>query len=364
MERRRRTSSREFPHSLRVLSCPRYLAGKTKVHFDLLSSTEWTVRNDLVVDDVHELRPSCGWHSSSELPCPSSTMADDKTERSSLLDAQDPLFAAEQRRVRRLCASLVLMSVLLGSTCAVVVWQASQRRRISLSKQALHILNDGSHHLPPGCETTLLLLRHCEKVGPWVPDPDGTQHCSYLGYERSRYLATLFGTRWPQPTHLFAYTPQRDHHVNFREWETLKPLSDQTGVTIELAEHPQFATTYFDLLQSGDMCGKVVVASWRHHQLPELAERLGCPNCPSFYADEDFESVWQLKYVYQELPATSMRKEKDDGQRRLKKKNHGWTVYATVTQQNFDPLAYSFQMGDYPAGGTPMGGHWQPGDGL
>jgi hypothetical protein len=42
-----------------------------------------------------------------------------------------------------------------------------------------------------------------------------------------------------------------------------------------------------------------------------------------------------------------------------RKRKQGWSVFATVAKQNFDPLSFSKQHGDYPEDGTPSGGRWQ-----
>ena len=91
-----------------------------------------------------------------------------------------------------------------------------------------------SHYMdvPDGCEATVMLVRHCEKGSV-------REHCDYMGFERSAYLSTLFGNhgeRWPAPSYLFALSPDGRHNrrkMNFREIETLGPLANKTGVTID-----------------------------------------------------------------------------------------------------------------------------------
>jgi hypothetical protein len=68
---------------------------------------------------------------------------------------------------------------------------------------------------PEGCEATVVIIRHCEKGSI-------REHCSYPGFERSVYLATLFGDdgeRWPAPSQIFALSPGRHKKMNFREME-------------------------------------------------------------------------------------------------------------------------------------------------
>jgi hypothetical protein len=84
--------------------------------------------------------------------------------------------------------------------------------------------------------------------------------------------------------------------------------------------------------------------------------------------------VWQLKYVFH--PTVSDLEEVEDDNsvlptnavmnttvfphRRLAHKlEKGWSVFATVTKENFDPLSFSKQAGDYPENGTPSGGRWR-----
>jgi hypothetical protein len=77
-----------------------------------------------------------------------------------------------------------------------------------------------------GCEATVIIVRHCEK---------GTirEHCSYPGYERSVYLASLFGDgneRWPAPSAIFAENPRRrKDKMNFREMELVGPTSEKVN---------------------------------------------------------------------------------------------------------------------------------------
>jgi hypothetical protein len=55
---------------------------------------------------------------------------------------------------------------------------------------------------------------------------------------------------------------------------------------------------------------------------------------------------------------------KSGGRRQLRKKRNvtkhketkKWSLYSSITQQNFDPLKYSFSSGDYD--GSASGGKW------
>lgn len=239
----------------------------------------------------------------------------------------------------------------------------------------------------PLCEATILIMRHCEKTGDDHQDSAGNEHCTYLGHQRAAYLATLFdhpghhqhnhstiststtaslsfARRWPAPVKLFAYKIQRKHGLNFREWETLLPLSDSVGVNITLADHPALADTLFAWLHSGRACRCVTLVSWRHSKLPALAQLLGCgPNqgCPTTYPSETFDLVWQLQFVYKSVGAGQTKAHRarerallDDDQiikesdTTLHDSEKAWHVYGTVGRLGFDPLAFGRQSGKYP----------------
>lgn len=237
--------------------------------------------------------------------------------------------------------------------------------------------------IPSGCETTIILMRHCEKIGAETVDEDGNEHCTYQGYERAHFLPSLFGVdggRWPVPVALMAFAVQRSDHLNFREVETLVPLANKYGLLIEsdFPDNKSMSKRLFKGIAEGDWCGRAVVVSWRHSYLGGLAQQLGCIDCPDDYPDHMFDEVWQLKYVYgvngtpviqtshkhPEIPTPPLSHssaENSNVRRELKKKrgimsDKKWSVYSTITRQNFDPLKHSFQVGDYD--GSQTGGKW------
>jgi hypothetical protein len=287
---------------------------------------------------------------------------------------------ASQRRhtTRRLLFTGVIVTLLLafGVLAGLVVRLQNDRSSIlpeAVATKALNKLNDmsSSSSLMAGCESTLLILRHCEKEGPSVADKHGNQHCSYLGHERAHFLPTLFGPElWPSPSYLYAFPDQRGHHVNYREIETLAPLATKLGLEINSKHRHgrRLADDFFSYLSSGAMCGQTALVSWKHSLIPELARALGCADCPEVFPDEEFDAVWQLKFVYDVLGTDIFQqhyeivKDEDDHDKRELKKHkttsspRQWNVFPTVTKQNFDPLIFSHTSGDYE--GSPMGGKW------
>jgi hypothetical protein len=209
----------------------------------------------------------------------------------------------------------------------------------------------------------VLLLRHCED-GRTYRQPDKSRHCNPLGWQRAHYLAmVLFGQRWPLPTHLYALMKSQ----NMRQYETLLPVSQRTGVNITGIDfHNQPTVTLVNAVQHDlrEMCNTdttvdaiqnnnlnsrmipttpmitVVVVAWKHVYLPDVAAALGCDHCPHTWDDDDFDSVWQLHYHYDNDDVTT---------------NSGPTVYASVVHQHFDPLAVQWQhrSDHYPSLSTP-----------
>jgi len=208
---------------------------------------------------------------------------------------------------------------------------------------------------PDGCQATVVILRHCEKGSI-------REHCNAVGFERAKYIATLFGNdaeaRWPAPNYLFATAPgdrNNEFVQNFREVETLQPLSEKTGVSIDtkygLKDEKKFAEDIFQLLRSGDMCGKVALISWKHEDIPRLARKFGCgpeDGCPLKWADDvDFDSTWQISYSYHKQLYPSFVKNEKKNKHKVWGKHPEWWISGYVQMENFDPLQFSKKIGGY-----------------
>jgi hypothetical protein len=208
---------------------------------------------------------------------------------------------------------------------------------------------------PEGCQATVVIIRHCEKGSV-------REHCNAIGFEREKYIATLFGNdaeaRWPAPTYLFATAPgdrNNDHVQNYREVETIQPLSDKIDVPIDatygMDNEKEFSKDIFNLLRSGDMCGKVGLVSWKHEDIPRLARTLGCgpeDGCPLTWADkEDFDSTWQISYSYHKQLYPSFIKNEKKNKHKNWGKHPEWWISGHVEMENFDPLQFSKQVGGY-----------------
>ena len=220
------------------------------------------------------------------------------------------------------------------------------------------------------CESTLILVRHCEDLGdPTGTDwADGSKHCSELGYQHAAMLASQFGatttssssstaTRWPRPVRLYGLLPRGAR--NQRQYETLAPLAEQSNVNVTLLlESGPDGTAAAALVrewfaelrhESSDpearsVCGQVAVVAWKHAYIPNLAHQLGCgpeQGCPvTAWEDNDFDAAWQLKYVRFSLEHDDRRPLATKQQEKIGDSSSLWHVYGTVTQEGFDPLAF------------------------
>lgn len=132
---------------------------------------------------------------------------------------------------------------------------------------------------PEGCETTIILMRHCEKG-------DLRSHCNFNGSERSAYLATLFGhgnERWPAPSRIYALkTGGRGHKkkkLNFREVETVHYISEKLGVHVDqrfkTSDEKKMVREILTSVLNGEQCGEVTLISWKHSHIQKLAQLFG-----------------------------------------------------------------------------------------
>jgi hypothetical protein len=212
-----------------------------------------------------------------------------------------------------------------------------------------------SSDLFPGCETTVMLIRHCEKGTV-------TEHCAVSGFERSVYLSHLFGSRWPKPVGIFAQSPrgrQSRHKMNFREIETVGPLAASANVTVDDSYNDEtlndLAKYITKTIQDGKLCGQLIVVSWKHSRIPHLARHLGCgpkQGCPLEYPGRSFDQVWEIKFVYDTMHHSHHKHEFVVS---VQQQKPSWGIYGSVQYENFDPLAVSYAFGDYPPGGIMRG---------
>jgi hypothetical protein len=140
---------------------------------------------------------------------------------------------------------------------------------------------------------TILIIRHAEK--PTEGDPD----LSTEGYARAQLLLKDFmplGVRpdLPTPQYIFAAAPSS--HSN-RSALTVIPLSEALHLQInqDFKDH-DYANLAAELL-SGRYAGKVILVSWHHGKIPELAAALGATPPYNPWPDQQFDRIWRIDYT-------------------------------------------------------------------
>jgi hypothetical protein len=138
---------------------------------------------------------------------------------------------------------------------------------------------------------TILLIRHAEKL------TDGREDLSPTGFERARLLPQLFA-----PSHTPALpTPQvliathLSKHSN-RPVETITPLSTALHLPIDSTISNDDYAALAQQLLSGKYAGEVVLVSWHHGKLPDLAKSLGAQPPYDKWPDTQFDRVWRIDY--------------------------------------------------------------------
>lgn len=154
------------------------------------------------------------------------------------------------------------------------------------------LLAQGSGAAVPQPPATILIIRHAEKL------TDGRLDLSPTGFERAKLIPKLFlpGARPDLPTPQVLIATHVSPHSN-RPVETITPLAEAVHLpidnTIENDNYPALAAE----LLSGKYAGKVVLVSWHHGKIPQLATALGATPPYTPWPDQQFDRVWRIDYV-------------------------------------------------------------------
>jgi len=203
------------------------------------------------------------------------------------------------------------------------------------------------------CQVTVLLMRHCEKIGDETEDVRGNMHCSDVGFERANFIPSLFAddnnnstsssSRWPLPTKLYAMSRRRRgvHHLNFREIETLSPLRQKAGLDhidarFSVGSERRLADDLFGSL--GQMCGQVAVVNWKHSRMEQLAVALGCgpdEGCPKKYQKKQFDEMWQIRYEYKQDGVTTAPAGRRQTRSTATANTGHWSLHGSVVKEGF-----------------------------
>ena len=139
---------------------------------------------------------------------------------------------------------------------------------------------------------TVMIIRHAEKL------TDGQIHLSEAGFKRAAMMPVLFqpgSGRGDLAVPQVLIATHQSAHSN-RPVETITPLSAAMKLPIENSVMDEdFALLAKDLL-SGKYAGKVVLVSWHHGKIPQLAAALGVKPPYDKWPDEQFDRVWRIDW--------------------------------------------------------------------
>jgi hypothetical protein len=153
----------------------------------------------------------------------------------------------------------------------------------------------------------IMIIRHAEKPLPGSPaqgvNADGLADPESLtprGWQRAGALIGTFtgrpsgdgGPVLPTPSHLFA-SQVGVQSSSRRPRQTLEPLSDRLGVTIDdRFQREELA----QLAQAVSSIDGVVLICWEHHLIPSIANMLigDTTSAPPVWPDDRFDVVWLI----------------------------------------------------------------------
>jgi len=172
------------------------------------------------------------------------------------------------------------------------------------------------------CATKVMLIRHAEKPTSTENgiDIDGNRDSSSLipqGWQRAGALNGLFTSAiGPLPTPHFLFAPnafssdpagagkssgvkKHGSGTSKRPYETITPLSLKLGITINAipgsTKPAQYAKgDYPAMLTAALTCPGVVLISWEHGEIPNLANQIlgNQTTAPQKWPSERFDIIW------------------------------------------------------------------------
>ena len=157
-----------------------------------------------------------------------------------------------------------------------------------------------------------MMIRHAEKPVAAVKKPPAPAYNGIeifgeadkdslipQGWQRAGALNSLFGSSFgPLPVPQFLFAPNEfGNGTSKRPYETITPLSEKLGLTINAAQDPKAPGSYSkkdyaQMLTAATGCDGVVLICWEHGEIPSLANwLLGSKSAPKWPGDR-FDIVW------------------------------------------------------------------------
>lgn len=141
----------------------------------------------------------------------------------------------------------------------------------------------------------VLIIRHAEK-------PAQGNQLNTKGRIRAAALAPYFVDgdwfkKYGPPAAIYAQKPS---HVDGSERpiETVTPLANALGQTLHTEfTHQQLKEMIQEVKSHPQYNGKLVLISWEHHAIPEMARLFGATTAPNNWEGDIFDRVWVIDYL-------------------------------------------------------------------
>lgn len=140
----------------------------------------------------------------------------------------------------------------------------------------------------------VIIVRHGEKP------PEGVS-LSLKGHERAQAFVPFFKgdprvTKFGTPVAVFAQGPIPEFR-SLRSVETVTPLANSLGMSVRTQfSHLEYGDMAAAILNNPEFDGKMVLVSWEHHVIPNLARQLGAQTVPSIWPGDVFDRLWVINY--------------------------------------------------------------------
>lgn len=162
----------------------------------------------------------------------------------------------------------------------------------------------------------VIIIRHAEK-------PSRGNTLSEKGYERAEGLVRLFledprVLQFGTPAAIYAQRPKHERS-SLRPIQTIEPLAHVLHLPIE----DQFTRTQYPkmvqkVLNDPRYEDKMVLISWAHSVIPQIAEAFGVENAPHKWPRSEFDRLWVITFEkegsvkFQNLPQRVLKSDSQD----------------------------------------------------
>ncbi|QIX00063.1 hypothetical protein AMS68_005580 [Peltaster fructicola] len=150
---------------------------------------------------------------------------------------------------------------------------------------------------------TVYLIRHGEKPA------DGSNGLTAQGMQRAQCLRNVFGASSGYNIQAILTQDYKKDGSRERPYDTVKPLADDLGITIDHSCDRDDPTCVQNKVDSYSGSGNILIC-WEHKALTDIVSALGDANAPDYPSDH-YDIIWTDPSPYTDI--TSMTSENCPG---------------------------------------------------